>query len=77
MELDLQHLTNLIVRSCSGTNYFVCVSPYTPKDISRGRIDLFVDHFRNKFNTSFNLIESQEITNGDPTMVLRIFEVEL
>ena len=77
MELDLIHLTSLIEKACSGLNYFVCVSPFTPKDISRGRVDMFVHHFENKYGEKCKKLKFQDIQNGDPTMVLRVFEVHI
>lgn len=77
MDLDLAHLTNLIEKSCNGLNYFICVSPYTPREISTVRIDFFMHHFKNKFFENYNLIKSKNIKNGDPTMVLRVFSVTI
>ena len=51
MDLDFVHLTNLIEKSCNGLNYFICVSPYTPREISTNRIDFFVHHFKNSHAT--------------------------
>ena len=77
MELDFIHLTNLIETSCSGLNYFICVSPYTPREISTNRIDFFVNYFKNKYGNNYTLIKSKNIQNGDPTMVLRMFSVKI
>jgi len=74
IKLDLNYLTTLIDNSCSGENYFLCVSPYMG-DLKKNRMELFVNHFRVKYLQTFELIGDSEKRNGDPTWVIIVFKV--
>ena len=72
---DMAYLFNLIENSFIGYNYFICVSPYIDNK-KRDRIELFVKHFENQYNNSFELLHTSDRQNSDPTWVIRVFKVE-
>lgn len=76
---SMAHLISIIEQTQKGVNYFVCVSPYIT-DAKTARIDGFVQHFANQYNTfhTFFEVESRggEWRNGW-TRVVRLFRVNL
>lgn len=71
-------LINLIKSSQTGTNYFICSSPYI-NDFKTNRIDNFVQAFRDESNFQlFNSIDSRRGEwIGNWTIASRIFKVSL
>jgi len=76
IKIDLKHLTTTIGDGCQGLNYFICVSPYI-NDLRKNRIDLFVNHFQNKYSESFVLLKNYNNKNMNPTMVIRVFKCKI
>ena len=75
-QFDIFNLIRLIEKSYSGVNYFICASPYID-DEKKGRIELFVKHFENKYGGNFKLLHASDKRNQDPTWIIRLFKVEL
>jgi hypothetical protein len=75
---SLTDLLQLIDSNFSGTNYFICVSPYI-NDMRTSRLDAFVKHFSKKNN--FEELKSIDNKSGEWksnwTRVVRIFKVTL
>ncbi len=74
ININRNHIFQLIEQSCIGFNYFICVSPYID-DIRTNRIDLFMNYFSNKYKTE--VLQNENIKNSDPTMVIRVFTSEI
>ena len=76
---SLEHLISLVEQTQKGNNYFVCVSPYIT-DAKTARIDEFVQHFANNYN-SYKTYYEVENRKGDWinewTRVIRVFKVNL
>ena len=76
---SMEHLISIIEQTQKGVNFFVCVSPYIT-DAKTARIDKFVQHFANQYNSYHLLFEienqSGEWRNGW-TRVIRLFRVNL
>lgn len=74
---SMEHLISIIEQTQKGINYFVCVSPYIT-DAKTARIDKFVQHFANHYNSfhTYWEIDNQkgEWENGW-ARVIRLFRV--
>lgn len=72
---NMRHLTSIIEQSQSGTNYFLCVSPYIT-DAKTARIDGFLHYFDGKFNINhYYSIDSQRGEwKQEWTRVIRVFK---
>lgn len=74
---SMEHLISIIEQTQKGINYFVCVSPYIT-DAKTARIDKFVQHFANHYNSFHKYweIDNQkgEWENGW-ARVIRLFRV--
>ena len=74
---SMKHLISLIEETQKGENYFLCVSPYIT-DAKTARIDKFVQHFSNKYDSyqSYFEIENQKGEwKNNWTRVIRVFRV--
>lgn len=75
---SMKHLTDVIKQSCSGLNYFVCVSPYI-NDVKTARFESFV----NSFSTmpQFSMIFKDTAIRGEWintwTKIITIFCVDI
>lgn len=81
LDIDLFSLNNLLQRiemQFTGTNYFICVSPYV-NDIKSFRLDVFMKHFSK--NAGFATIKSIDNKKGEWTgtwtRVVRVFKTEI
>ena len=76
---SMEHLISIIEQTQKGVNFFVCVSPYIT-DAKTARIDKFVQHFANQYN-SYHLYFEIENQSGEWrnswTRVIRLFRVNL
>lgn len=76
---SMEHLISIIEQTQKGVNFFVCVSPYIT-DAKTARIDEFVQHFANQYN-SYHLYFEIENQSGEWrnswTRVIRLFRVNL
>ena len=76
---SMEHLISIIEQTQKGVNFFVCVSPYIT-DAKTARIDKFVQHFSNQYN-SYHLYFEIENQSGEWrnswTRVIRLFRVNL
>ena len=76
---SIEHLISIIEQTQKGVNYFVCVSPYIT-DAKTARIDKFVRHFANHYN-SFHTYWEIESQSGEWrnswTRVIRLFSVNI
>lgn len=76
---SMDHLISIIEETQKGENFFVCVSPYIT-DVKTARIDKFVQHFANKYDSyhSYSEIESQRGEwRNTWTRVIRLFRVNI
>ena len=77
---SLSNLIKLVNESFKGENYFVCVSPYIGGDIKKGRLDTFMDSFKNNphFEKIVSISEREgEWGNTKWTRLIRVFKVNI
>lgn len=76
---SMAHLISIIEQTQKGVNYFVCVSPYIT-DAKTARIDRFVQHFANQYNTFHTYLEIESQSGewkNSWTRVIRLFSVNI